>query len=197
MKLCELHEPKKGKKTVIQPEERQDTGERDAHHWYQQYYTKAPRYTQSKRTGPYPEGYKDHILKPYKLHECRLRCLWEEIDWAKQAIRWLQLTHRRTPKPEQTLGDAAKLFKPEMMDLYPKDAMQAIFKLYGGQVTPIIHKLAQRVAEYVHDYSLAPRNVYKRAIEFADSRKLNYDQVLAFANAAAEVARRLQARASA
>jgi hypothetical protein len=64
MKLKELHAPHKTKTSVIQPEERQQTGEHDATHWYQHYHLKAPRYQQSKRTGPYPEGYAAHILPP-------------------------------------------------------------------------------------------------------------------------------------
>jgi hypothetical protein len=62
IKLKSLHAPGKRKTIVIQPEERQQTGERDATHWYQKYHKKAPVYHQSKRTGPYPEGYKEHIL---------------------------------------------------------------------------------------------------------------------------------------
>lgn len=63
IKLRSLHAPGKRKKLVWQPEERQQTGKKDATHWYQQYHLKAPKYRQSNRLGPYPEGYKEHLLK--------------------------------------------------------------------------------------------------------------------------------------
>lgn len=64
IKLKSLHAPKKRKTLVLQPEERQQTGEKDATHWYQKYHRKAPKYSISKRSGPYPEKYNEHILKP-------------------------------------------------------------------------------------------------------------------------------------
>lgn len=63
MKLSEINRPEKTKTLVWQPEERQETGEQDATHWYQKYHRPTGCYKQSQRTGPYPEGYDEAILK--------------------------------------------------------------------------------------------------------------------------------------
>lgn len=88
-----------------------------------------------------------------------------------------------TPSP--VFPEPPKLWTPDMMDMYPKDALRATYTKTTNA------DLARAVADYVHKYSLAPKNVYKRVLENIGNRLPEGDisEFLPSVHSATEMAR--------
>lgn len=100
-----------------------------------------------------------------------------------------------TKRPD--FPDPPPFWKPEYMEMYPKDAMLAarreIEKAFpGGGVN--LNGMAEAVAQYVYDYSLASKNVGKRVMSNMADRSSDLDMVhvLAACRKATDYARELK-----
>jgi hypothetical protein len=71
---------------------------------------------------------------------------------------------------------------PAYMDMYPKDVMQAVrqqMEKTWPNSSRSLEPVVRSVANYVYNWSLAPKNVYKRIVYNAGQRGLGMDEIMA------------------
>lgn len=108
-------------------------------------------------------------------------------NWAKTIPAWMGTPTFSTPEPP-------KFWIPSHMDLYPSEVMRKLGNelIEKGINVEDAYKHAKEVALFVHDYSLNPKNVYKRVLKNTFDRTNNLEVAKKIANNAVEKAKKYE-----